>query len=287
VFANFLIGLREGLEAALVVGILVAYLRKIGRRDLLPRIWMGVGAAVAVSLAAGALLTYGPNGLSFEAQELIGGSLSIVAVGFVTWMIFWMARTSRSLKGELEGRLDVAIAAGGASLVLLATLAVGREGLETALFLWAATEATGQTTSPLIGAALGLAVAVLLGWLITKGAVRLDLGKFFRWTGAALVVVAAGVLSYGIHDLQEADVLPGLNSIAFDVSAQVPPSSWYGTLLKGTVNFSPVTTWLELAAWLAYIVPVMYLFQRVVRRPVAARAAAPVDTERVDVAQVV
>ena len=284
-FANFLIGLREGLEAALVVGILVAYLRKIGRRDLLPRIWLGVGVAVAVSLAAGAILTYGPNGLSFEAQEMIGGTLSLVAVGFVTWMIFWMARTSRSLKGELEGRLDVAIAAGGASLVLLATLSVGREGLETALFLWAATQATGQTASPLIGAALGLAVAVLLGWLIAKGAVKLDLGKFFRWTGAALVVVAAGVLSYGVHDLQEAGVLGGIDRIAFDVSKQVPPSSWYGTLLKGTVNFSPRTTWLELAAWVSYIVPVMFLFFRVVRRPHQPGATPSSRTERVEAVQ--
>ena len=130
VFANFLIGLREGLEAALVVGILVAYLVKSGHRDLLPRVWAGVGIAVVVSLAAGAALTYGPRGLSFEAQEAIGGVLSIVAVGFVTWMIFWMARTSRQLKGELEGRMNTAIIAGGASLTILATLAVGREGLE-------------------------------------------------------------------------------------------------------------------------------------------------------------
>jgi len=265
VFANFLIGLREGLEASLVVGILVAYLVKTDRRELLPKVWTGVGLAVAVSLAAGALLTFGPRGLSFEAQEAIGGILSIIAVGFVTWMIFWMARTSRQLKGAIEGRMDTAIVAGGGSLVVLAALAVGREGLETALFLWAAANATGESSQPLIGGALGLTVAVVLGILIYRGAVRMDLGKFFRWTGGLLVFVAAGVLAYGIHDLQEAGILPGGNSIAFDVSSTIAPSSWYGTLLKGTFNFSPTTTWLQLIAWFAYVVPVLTVFILTVR----------------------
>ncbi len=264
-FANFLIGLREGLEASLVVGILVAYLVKTDRRELLPKVWMGVGLAVAVSLAAGALLTFGPRGLSFEAQETIGGTLSIVAVGFVTWMILWMARTSRQLKGALEGRMDTAIVAGGASMVVLAALAVGREGLETALFLWAAAKATNNSSQPLVGGALGLAVAVVLGVMIYRGAVRMDLGKFFRWTGGLLVFVAAGVLAYGIHDLQEAGILPGINNVAFDVSSTIPPSSWYATLLKGTFNFSPTTTWLQLVAWVAYVVPVLVLFILTVR----------------------
>ena len=279
-FANYLIGLREGLEAALVVGILVAYLVKTDRRELLPRIWLGVGIAVAVSVGFGALLTYGPNGLTFEAQELIGGTLSIVAVAFVTWMIFWMSRTARSLKGELQSKIDVAAEAGAASLVLLAVLAVGREGLETALFLWAATEATESTTQPLVGALLGLTTAVVLGVLIYRGAVRLDLARFFTWTGAFLVVVAAGVLAYGIHDLQEAKFLPGLDSVAFNVEEQIRPSSWYATLLRGTVNFTPRTTWLQAIAWTLYVVPVLFLFLRSVRRPTTSNPspapAAPV-----------
>lgn len=264
-FANFLIGLREGLEATLVVGILVAYLVKSGRREMLPRIWAGVAFAIAVSLSLGAALTFGPRGLSFEAQEAIGGTLSIVAVGFVTWMIVWMARTSRQLRGDLEHRIDLAIGRGGASLAGLAALAVGREGLETALFLWAAAQASGSTAQPLAGGALGLVTATVLGVLIARGAVRLDLGRFFRWTGGLLVLVAAGVLSYGVHDLQEAGILPGLDAIAFDVSSIIPPGSWYGTLLKGTVNFSPRTTWLELTAWLVYLVPVLTLFVVTVR----------------------
>ncbi|MCB0979193.1 MAG: iron uptake transporter permease EfeU [Ilumatobacteraceae bacterium] len=264
-FANFLIGLREGLEAALVVGILVAYLVRTERTHLLRWVWAGVAVAVTVSVAFGAALTYGPKGLSFEAQELIGGSLSIVAVALITWMIFWMARTARTLRADLHARMDTAATAGPVAVGVMALLAVGREGLETALFLWAGVRATGNTTDPLVGALLGLAVAVVLGYLVTKGAVRLDLAKFFTWTAVLLIVVAAGVLSYGIHDLQEAGVLPGLNSLAFDVSAQIPPSSWYGTLLKGTINFSPATTWLEAVAWLAYMAAVLPLFLRTVR----------------------
>ncbi len=274
--ANFLIGLREGLEAALVVGILVAYLVKTDRRELLPRVWAGVAAAVAISVVFGAILTFGPRGLSFEAQEIIGGTLSLVAVAFVTWMIFWMSRQARHLKGELETRIDRA-AAGGASLVALALLAVGREGLETALFLWAATQATGATTAPLLGALAGLAVAVLLGVLVYRGALRLDLRRFFTWTGAFLVVVAAGVLSYGIHDLQEGGVLPGLDNLAFDVSATIAPDSWYATVLKGTVNFTPTTTWLQLVCWFAYLIPVLTLFLLGVRRPAAADGGAPLS----------
>ncbi|MET0694129.1 MAG: iron uptake transporter permease EfeU [Propionibacteriaceae bacterium] len=280
--ANFLIGLREGLEAALVVSILIAYLVKSERRQLLPRIWLGVAIAVVVSLAFGAALTFGPKGLSFEAQELIGGGLSIIAVGFVTWMIFWMARAARGMSGVLRSQVDTAVETGGWSLTIVAMLAVGREGLETALFLWAATQATaretGATSVPLLGAALGLVTAVVLGYLIYRGALKINLTRFFTWTGAFLILVAAGVLAYGVHDLQEARFLPGLNNLAFDVSAAIPPGSWYGTLLKGVFNFSPATTVLELTAWLLYFVPVMTIFilkvrQRSTPRPRPAPAA--------------
>jgi high-affinity iron transporter len=266
---------REGLEASLVVSILVAYLVKVGRRDRLAPVWVGVLGAVAVSLLFGALLTFSSNQMSFTAQEAFGGTLSIVAVAFVTWMVFWMRRTARSLSTELRGRLDAALAMGTGALVLTAFLAVGREGLDTSLFIWSAIQATGQNTQPVLGAALGLLTAVVIGYLFYKGALRINLAKFFLWTGAVLIVVAAGVLSYGVHDLQEAGVLPGLNNLAFDVSGAVPPDSWYGTLLRGTVNFTPATTWLQAVAWLAYLVPVFVLFLRPARPPRAVRAAAP------------
>ena len=260
--ANFLIGLREGLEAALVVGILVAYLVKSDRRDRLPQLWAGIGVAAAVSLGFGALLTFGPQGLTFEAQEAIGGSLSILAVGLITWMIFWMGKTARHLKADLHHKLHDAVDAGRWAVAVMALLAVGREGLETALFLWAGAQATGASTRPLLGAVLGLGVAVVLGWLVYRGALRLNLKVFFSWTGIFLIVVAAGVLSYGVHDLQEAGILPGLHALAFDVSAQVPPASWYGTLLKGVFNFTPATTWLEATAWVLYAVPTLFFFGR-------------------------
>ncbi len=225
--ANYLIGLREGLEAALVIGILVAYLVRTQRRDLLPSVWTGVGVAAGVSLALGAALTLGPRGLSFTAQELIGGSLSIVAVGLITWMIFWMGKTARFLKKNLENGLERAIAVGKGAILAMALIAVGREGLETALFLWAGIEAAGSTTAPITGAVLGLATAIALGVLIYRGAVRINLRVFFQWTGVFLIIVAGGVLSYGIHDLQEAGALPGLNALAFDVSDTITPGrSW-------------------------------------------------------------
>ncbi|CAN5274740.1 FTR1 family protein [soil metagenome] len=264
-FANFLIGLREGLEAALVVGILVAYVITIGRRDVLRRIWAGVGLAVVLALSIGALLTFGAYGLSFEAQEAIGGTLSIVATGFVTWMIFWMLKTARNLSGTLRSDIDRHLAGAGWGLVLVAFLAVGREGIETALFLWAAVQATGSTTFPLLGAALGILVALVLGYLIYRGVLSINLSKFFTYTGLFLIVVAAGVLSYGVHDLQEAGILPGLGALAFDVSSAIPPASWYGTLLKGSINFSPATTWLEAIVWTLYVVPVLILFIRRIR----------------------
>jgi len=261
--ANYLIGLREGLEASLVIGILLAYLVKVERRDLMPAVWGGVLAAASISIGFGALLTFGPSNLSFQAQEAIGGTLSIVAVGLITWMIFWMARMARTMRAELHAKLDQAVNAGVMAVFVVAILAVGREGLETALYLWVGAQAA-QTSSvlPLLGAVLGLATSFLVGWAIYRGALRLNLRTFFAWTGVFLIVVAAGVLAYGVHDLQEAGILPGVNNLAFDVSGTIPPSSLIGTVLKGVFNFSPATTWLQAIVWVAYIVPVMFLFVR-------------------------
>jgi high-affinity iron transporter len=275
VFSNFLIGLREGLEAALVVGILVAYLVRTENTRRLPALWAGVGVAAAASLAVGAILTFTSHSMSFEAQETFGGLMSIIAVGFVTGMVFWMRRHTRALKGELQGKLDAALAAGAVAVGLMAFLAVGREGLETALFLWPAIQAAGSGLGPMLGATLGIITATVIGWLLYRGSVHLNLATFFRVTGAGLIVVAAGVLAYGFHDLQEAGVLSGLHNLAFDVSEQIPPSSWYGTLLKGVFNFNPATTWLQVVVYIAYLVPTMFLFFRPMSSRPSVRSATP------------
>lgn len=277
--SNVLIGLREGLEASLVVSILVAYLVKSDRRHQIRWIWAGVGLAVALAVGFTLLLGLQSRKLDFRSQELLGGVMSLVAAVFVTWMIFWMAGAARTIAGELRGKLDAA-ADSPVSIVLIAFLAVGREGMETAAILWANTQtATGRdkpagadlTSTPLIGALVGIGIAVVIGYLLYRGAVTINLTTFFTWTGALLILVAGGVLSYGVHDLQEIDVLPGLGTTLFDVSGTVNASSWYGTLLGGMFNFTPAPTVLEATVWVLYVVPVTALFLLTIRR----RSAAP------------
>lgn len=264
--SNALVGLREGLEAALVVVILLAFLVKTERTWAIRYVWVGVATAVALSVALGAVLTVGTRQLTFEQQELIGGIASIIAVGFVTAMVFWMKSAARTISGELRGRLDRALDLGPVAVALVAFLGVGREGLETAIFFYATAQAAGAGNSlPLLGWALGLGSALVLGWLIYRGALTINLGHFFRWSGVALVIVAAGILAYGVHDLQEAAFLPGLNTLAFDISHLLDPSSWYAAVLKGVLNITPRTTVLQAGAWTAYVVVVLTHFLRPTR----------------------
>jgi high-affinity iron transporter len=269
--ANLLIGLREGLEAALIIGILAAYLIKIDRRDALPKMWLGVGIAALISTIVGIMLGTGVAQLEGPPEEILAGSLSFLAVALVTWMVFWMAKTARNLKGHLESDIDKNLAGNGWGLMFVAFLAVGREGIETALFIWAAATATGERILPTIGAVVGLGVAALLGWLIFKGMVRLNLSKFFTWSGAFLIIVAAGVLSYGIHEWQEAGLLPGDADKAFNVSAAIPADSWYGVILRGTIGFTPEMSWLQVAGWIGFAAIVLTLFLRQMKAKTPAK----------------
>ena len=274
--ASYLIGLREGLEATLVVSILVAYLVKSSRRRELLPLWLGVAAAVALSVVFGALLTYTETSLlaDYRSRELFEAIASVIAVVLVTWMIFWMRRTARRLKGDLTGRLETALGAGALAIAGIAFVSVIREGLETALLFYAAAQGATSTATPLVAISLGLASAVLIGVGLYAGAIRVDLAKFFTVSGVLLVVVAAGILKYGVHDFQEAGVLPGLDALAFDISGVLDPNSWYGAAIAGMFNITAAPTVLEMVAYLAYLVPVLALFLRPSRSTPSSRAGA-------------
>jgi len=279
VLAPYLIGLREGLEAVLVVSILVAFLVKSDRRDRLGQVWAGVAGAVALSVALGAALTYTDGLLSFEQRELFEAVTSILAVGLVTWMIFWMRRFAHTLSRDLRGKLEHAVGLGGAAVVVMAFLAVAREGMETAVFFYAAAQGASSSLAPLVGITLGLATSVGLGFLIYAGAIRVNLSVFFRWTGLGLILVAGGIFKYGVHDLQEAGVLPGLRSYAFDLSGTgYTGGTWYDALLGGMFNFTATPTVLETVAWAAYVGPALVLFLLPDRRRRSAAAAPPERT---------
>lgn len=257
-----------------MVSILVAFLLKTGRRHLLRPVWAGVAAAAVLAAGFAALLQVGAARLSFTHQELFEAIASLVAVVFVTWMIFWMRRMARHMGRELRGRLDEAAGLGPFAVASVAFLAVIREGLETSILFYAAAQGTTDSVRPLIGVTLGLLTAVALGWLLYFGAVRINLTVFFTVTGALLVLVAAGIGKYGVHDLQEAGVLPGLNTLAYDVSGSFPPGAWYAELLRGLINFTPAPTVLETIAWLAYGIPVLILFLKPAKTPAVTPVAS-------------
>ena len=266
---NLLIGLREGLEAGLVVTILLAAVKKTATaqadRDGAARvstapIWLGVLGAVTLSGAFAAVLTFSVSVLSSAGQEAVGGLLSVFAVGLVTAMIFWMRRTAATLSSHLRGEVARAAAIGTGALTITAFLSVGREGLETTLFLWTAARASGQTAAPLVGAAIGIAAAVVLCWLLYRRAVHLNVGVFFNRTAIALIVIAAGVLAYGLGDLQDANFLPGHAWIAFDLTAHIDPTSWWASIITGITELSPKMTVLQVTAYLAYLVVVIPAF---------------------------
>ncbi|MGY1727710.1 iron uptake transporter permease EfeU [Geodermatophilus sp. SYSU D01062] len=273
--ASYLIGLREGLEATLVVSILVAYLVKSGRRRQLLPLWAGVAAAVALSVLFGALLTYTETTLlaDYRSRELFEAITSVLAVALVTWMIFWMRRTARKLKGELTGQLEQALGTGTLAVAGVAFLSVVREGLETTLLFYAAAQGATTTATPLVAISAGVLTAVVIGIGLYAGAIRINLSRFFTVSGVLLVFVAAGILKYGVHDFQEAGVLPGLDVLAFDISGVLDPNSWYGAAIAGIFNITATPTVIETIAHVAYLVPVLVAFLWPARTPAPAAPA--------------
>ncbi len=281
---GLLTGLREGVEAALIVSIILAYLAKTGNQRYFGRIWAGAGAAIVLSIVAGAILWVTIEGLEGAAGQIFEGVATLTAAAVVTWMLFWMRRTASNIKGELQAGVDRALVQGGIfGLAILAFTAVIREGIETALFLMGQTRVAGsEASSTLIGAFIGLAIAVAIGYGFYVGARVINLQTFFRWTGIALIFIAAGLLGYAVHEFVEAGVIPFGASTAFDISGVLPhsgdiaetgPILVVGQLLRAMFGYSSTPEWATLIAWAAYLAVVLPLYLR----PVKPSAPRPVQ----------
>jgi high-affinity iron transporter len=258
----FLIMLREGMEAALIVGIIAGYLGQTGRSRWLPAVWTGVVLAVLLCLAIGIALDATSAEFPQKEQELFEGIVGLVAVVILTWMVFWMRRAARSIGAELRNSVDAALSPGsGSSLALVGMvfLAVGREGVESVFFLIATFQQNVGAAVP-IGALLGLACAVLIGYGIYRGGVRLDLRRFFTWTGALIILVAAGLLAGALRALHEAGAWNGLQAVAFDLSNVLPADSVVGTVLAGLFGYSDTPTIGETMVYFLYLIPTLLLF---------------------------
>jgi len=257
---TFVITLREGVEASLIVGIIAAFLVKEGRRDALRQMWIGVGIALILCAAVGVGLELAGEELPQRQQEGLETVVGLVAVAMISYMIVWMTRHSRGIKAELEGEAASALARGSAmALVAMAFLAVLREGFETSVFLLAAFQDANDTTAAGGGAVLGLIGAVVVGLGLYRGGVRINLSRFFRITGLVLVFVAAGLLASAAHTANEAGWLNSFQSQAVDLTWLVEPGTVTESLLTGMLGLRPTMTVAETALYLGYAIP-MALF---------------------------
>jgi high-affinity iron transporter len=280
VLPTFVIGLREGLEASLIVGIIAAFLLQRGERRGLRPMWLGVAIALALCAAVAVVLRIVGESLPFKQRETMEGVLALVAVAGVTYMVVWMRRHSRELKRSLEQHAESALLTGSlVALVAMAFFAVLREGLETAIFMLAAFQSSSEPAATGIGAVLGVSVAVVLGYAIYRGGVRINLSRFFRITGFVLVLVAAGLLSSAVHSFAEAGVVNSLQASAFDLSWLVAPGSVREALLTGMLGLHAVPTVAEVTVWLLYAIPMgLYVLWPQRSGPVPDRRAVPSAT---------
>jgi high-affinity iron transporter len=268
--SGLLTGLREGVEAALIVAIICSYLARTGNARHFGKIWLGVGAAVAVSLVLGALVYVTVGGLEEPYEQIFEGLTMLVAAGVVTWMLFWMRRQAASVKGDLQRAIERVLTEGTAwGLAVLAFTAVIREGLETALFLvgqaTAATDgAAGEAggLAVLVGALVGLAIAVGIGYGFYRGSRSLDIRTFFRWTGVLLIFIAAGLLSHAVHEFVEIGWITVGTSPAFDIGGVLPHDTGIGLFLRAIFGYTSSPEWVTLITWAVYVVVALVLYLR-------------------------
>lgn len=276
---GLLTGLREGVEAALIVSIILAYLAKTGNARHFGKIWLGTALAVGVSIAVGVTLFVTIGGFEGATEAIFEGIAMVLAAGVVTWMLFWMRRTAANIKGELHAAVDRSLTEGSIwGLTVLAFTAVIREGIETALFLIGqATAADAQATSTLVGALAGIAIAVAIGYGLYRGARVINLRTFFSWTGVALIFIAAGLLSHAIHEFIEAGLIGVGTATAFDISAVLPhePDAGalgvVGSILRALFGYTSSPEWITLLVWAGYLAIVLPLYLRPVRPSGAPR----------------
>jgi len=277
IVSGLLIGLREGVEAALIVAIILAYLARTGNTRYFGRIWLGVVAAIFLSIGVGFGLFATIGGLEAPYEQVFEALMLLVATGAVTWMLFWMRRQAASVRGELHAAVDRALTSGGAwALTVLAFTAVIREGVETALFLaGTATSADQGAASVALGALVGLALAAVIGYGFYRGARVIDLRIFFKWTGIALIFIAAGLLSRAVHELVEIGAIGIGSGAAFDISAVLPHEAGVGQFLRAIFGYTSQPEWVTFIVWLAYMVTVLYLYLR----PMAPAAPKPAEAQ--------
>jgi high-affinity iron transporter len=283
--SGLLTGLREGVEAALIVAIILAYLDKTGNRRYFQRVWLGVGAAVVLSVALGVVLWVTIGGLPEPAEQVFEAIAMALAAGVVTWMLFWMRRVAGNIRGELHAAVDRTLTETSAwGLSILAFTAVIREGIETSLFLLgqaaAASSAESGAMAVLLGAFIGLLIAIGIGYGFYRGAQVINLRTFFRWTGVALIFIAAGLLSHAVHELVEIGIITIGTSPAFDISGILPHEgegilALIGSLLRALFGYTSQPEWITFLTWLGYILIVLPLYLRPVRP--ADSAPRPVE----------
>ena len=260
----FLIMLREGIEAALIVGIIASYLKQTGRGQWMPAVWIGVFLAAALSLLVGGGLELMSAEFPQKQQELFEGIVGLIAVGILSSMVFWMRKVARSIKHSLHTSLDYALTGSRhqvTALIAMVFFAVAREGLETVFFLLAVFQQSEGPAAPL-GALLGLVLAILVGFAIYSGSMRLNLGLFFRWTGLFILVVAAGILANSVQALHEAGLWNHLQDVVFDINTHLPMDGPLGSVLAGMFGYQDAPTVSVLGAYVIYLVVTLAMFFR-------------------------